>query len=148
MLTSTVQYLRKPRKGGSNISIIFQSHFYGILSRKINEDVREEAGMALMVRKGHWDPLLRPPILECFWHQRCLLAKLPCLLLPPSLLLSIWGGVLTVSWPRNPNFFFVGGKIFFAKKSAFLYVARKNVQLGRQWRRRTPINTGCYFFAI
>lgn len=53
MLTSTVQYLRKPRKGGSNISIIFQSHFYGILSRKINEDVREEAGMALMVRKGH-----------------------------------------------------------------------------------------------
>ena len=30
--------------------------------------------LALMVRKGHWDPLLRPPKLECFWHQDACLA--------------------------------------------------------------------------
>ena len=118
---------RKPRKGGSNIS---QSFFIAIFMgfyQWINEDVpREEAGTN--GQKRSLRPTFAPPKSGVF-----LAAVFPGLLLP----LSIWGGVLTVSWPRNPNFFVGEARFFLAKKS------RKNVRLGR----RTAINTGSYIFS-
>ena len=64
----TTSPVRKPRKGGSNIS---QSFFIAIFMgfyQWINEDVpREEAGTN--GQKRSLRPTLRPPNLECFWQQ-------------------------------------------------------------------------------